>query len=206
MELRPTRGDMVPAGQPREVNAGTAQTNRWSDRKKWIMGLASSIVVSAIVAWLTALTTTQAIRKSEIKEGQAVFNTIGLRYFDALFGAYDKKTGEPSNNPTDWKTYRDALDGLQKDIQWLRTNPFYGRLPKSSQNYLGFAQNRLIGEIVKEGPTAGSSALYFMCKVFVKPSEPGEWKLEMPKDEVTKVAYDFAALNCKSVLSSETAE
>ncbi len=199
MEQKPGE-DMVPAGQPHKVNPGRLYTNGWSDLKKWIMSLISCIVVSAIVGWGTA----QIALRSEVKEGQAVFDNIGLRYFDALLGAHDLQTGKPSAKQEDWEAYRRILDDLQKDIRWLRTNPLYGRIQRDTQD-LVFVQNRLVTEAVGEALAAGDSALYFMCKVFVESGEWGKTKTT-DKDAVTNAVHDFANLNCQHVLNPVTGE
>ena len=194
MEAKPSRDSPVPPGQPRGTNGGTARTNDWSARKTLIISSIASFVVAAAVSWITV----QMTLKNEIEEGWAVFNNIGLRYFDALLRAYDKKTGKPSKNSEDWEAYRKTLVDLQEDIRWLRTNPLYSRIQKNTQD-LVFVQNRLAAEIVRKDQSAGPSTLYFMCRVFV---ESGEWKT--PRDNVTKAILDFANANCSSVLQSET--
>ena len=159
-----------------------------------VITFAISLIVAVFASWVTVKFTLQ----SKIKGGEVVFNSIGLRYFDALVLAYyenrNKQTGLPSNDPRVWKAYRKTLEDIQQDIRWLRTNPFYGDVQEDTQD-LVFVQNRLVREVAKEDPGANEITLNFMCRIFV---ESG--RLPEPKDEVTRAIHDFAQENCRRSL------
>ena len=71
--------------------------NWWStENTKWLMGLVGSLLVSAVVGWASA----QFAIRSEIEEGRAVFNNIGIRYFDALLRAHLGQVSDGTGMPT----------------------------------------------------------------------------------------------------------
>ena len=76
--------------------------------------------------------------KDEFGVGQALFDSIDFRYISAIAGTIDQEK-EPPEFTQDlqvWETYRGILADIREDIRWLRTNPLYGKIQKSTLNFV----------------------------------------------------------------------
>lgn len=185
------------------------------ERTKWILQLLVSVVVPAGVAALT----TECALNSEIREGQAVFNNIGYRYFGAVYAAYvpgDGGTREFTADPQAQSAYRAVLSDIAADIRWLRTNPLYGRLQAQDEEAaFALAQNALAREangVPRSGVDAVTLALF--CSIYEPGKERGlMWaqgrrsSARAPEDVAGTFGGDlvtFASRLCSSaVLSAE---
>jgi len=106
---------------------------------KWLFSVASALLVAYVVTVWTL--------NGRIDEGQAVFDSISIRYFAAVSALYEK----PNDNGSDWQVtkdeqtrvaYREIVGDIREDIRWLRTNPLYGALIERNAS-LVFLQNLL---------------------------------------------------------------
>ena len=171
----------------------TTQSNPisgWPEERKWLMGLAASLLVSGIAGWISA----QYTIRSETVEGRAVFTNIGIRYFDALLGAFDLESGQASDNQAHWNAYRRTLEDLREDIRWLLTNPLYEFIQADTQD-LVLLQNRLVMEVESTDFAADRRTLSFMCSVFV---QTGELERAVNDEDVVGTAIrDFARESCR---------
>ena len=183
------------------MGEATSSERGWTLGKAWVMGrlaglagILASIFVSGVVGFFSA----QYALEGRVSEGQAVFTNIGLRYFDALSTAYDidpdnPTTASASKEPRKWTAYRKALDSIEDDIRWLRTNPFYKRIP--SEIAVATLQNRLIREATEDDCMANNDTLHLICRIFV---ESGELEKTMREGGLTET-YKFAVINCKKL-------
>lgn len=153
---------------------------------KWLFSVASALLVAYVVAIWTL--------NDRIGEGQAVFDSISIRYFAAVFALYEK----PDDNGSDWQVttdeqtraaYREIVGDIREDIRWLRTNPLYGELIERNAS-LVFLQNFLVAEQVGDG-AGNKNTLHFMCQSYGESS----WRRD-GGDDVLSDLREFAARLC----------
>jgi len=154
---------------------------------KWLFSVASALLVAYVVTVWTL--------NGRIDEGQAVFDSISIRYFAAVSALYEK----PNDNGSDWQVtkdeqtrvaYREIVGDIREDIRWLRTNPLYGELIERNAS-LVFLQNLLAAEQVGDGAGANKNTLHFMCQSYGESS----WRHD-GGDDVLSDLREFAARLC----------
>ncbi len=152
---------------------------------RWI----SSVVSALLVAYAAAVWTLN----DRVDEGQAVFDSISIRYFAAVQALYEK-----SDDGSGWQVtkdeqvkvaYREIAGDIREDIRWLRTNPLYGELIEKNAN-LAFLQNLLAAEQVSDG-AGNKNTLHFMCQAYGESS----WRHD-GGDEVLSALRNFALRLC----------
>ena len=138
-----------------------------------------SVMLAGAVSWLISNNT--VVHK--IDEGRSVFVSIGYRYFASI----------PAYHSGDKVTYKAVLSDIHEDMKWLRSNPYYGRLYKLSDN-IHYAQNALVAEI--ENPSAEGQTLHFMCELYVR-DDNESWKDSGNTSAITQDLIKLAKILCE---------
>ena len=109
-------------------------------------------LLSAGASWRIAVITTRQTIESEIREGVAVFDNVGYRYFAAIYSIYSLRyraselrdgTDPFVSDDASWKAYRTIMADMADDIGWLRRNTAFDKV---GPNIFPYMQNLMMAE------------------------------------------------------------
>ena len=169
-----------------------SEKKSWSDKKKWAMYLAASLVtfalsvgISYFMANLTAENTAQATTEQlitrESEQGQLVLNGIGYRYFSSVAQVIDTSTGMFIKDAND--SYKNAyflmLREVQEDFRWIQRNPV---VFQNGTIMIDISQIQLFIalELSHRDDLILGNTLEIMCRLF---SESDSWKAPLDQFE-----------------------
>lgn len=181
-----------------------------SSKRNWTLQVVTPIVsvgLSIAASWWIASYTIERQLLDATEQGQAVFESVGLRYFAAFYGLYRQGgDGEPftfkeEDDPA-WGFYRGILDDIQEDLRWIRTNPVYGRIQRESP-LIPFAQNAIAREITaNQSGNRPDATLAIMCGLFVSSDLLRSGEDEIKADSLSSLraeTVEFAVRLCRHV-------
>ena len=139
------------------TTTGTKKSTGFNSLKWIVINVALPLVLAIPVAWLASSWAIQ----NEKSKGHALFDNVGFRYFQAIV-ALDKAGVDSAAQ----KSYVAVLTDIQRDLNQLRLNPFYGDVWEDNAEDLAKLQNFLTHDVVNELPKARPGTLKHMCGLF----------------------------------------
>ena len=175
-------------------NSSKSTLGKWD--AKIVMSVAT-VLFSAMASWMIAWYTASQVLAVQFEQGETVFENVGFRYFDAVYHVYirmpDRETRVLTKDPRAWRAHRIILAGVERDIEWLRKNPFYSEIRKEVGT-LARVQNQLAVESTSDKRTLNRAILYVMCEIY---EDSERWIRTGNENRINEDLIEFARRLCE---------